>query len=96
MKKAKLLLTGIAVLAIVGSAFAFKASNYFSSGSVFCSSTCAAAQLVAFKVDCSGSTTPNPCAGHVQTLPYYMDANCACQPTISGATKFVTTTDAGN
>ncbi len=87
MKKGKLLLSGIAVLAIVGSSLAFKATK-FSDGGVFCSTTCSSLQQQAFRIDPSG-TIANPCAGSSSsTTPYYFDENNACQATVIGTTKF--------
>jgi hypothetical protein len=95
MKRSKLLLSGIAVLAIVGSSLAFKSAK-FSDGGVFCSTTCSSLFQKAFRIDPSGSVT-NPCTGSSQsTTPYYFDENNACQATVIGTTKFKATTTTGN
>jgi hypothetical protein len=91
MKKAKLFLSAIAVLGIVGGALAFKANSNFASGSVFCSSTCPAGQQVAYKIDPDGDFTA-PCPGSVQ--PYVLDSNSGCVATPTG-TNFSQTTDQG-
>jgi hypothetical protein len=78
MKKSKLLLSCIAILAIAGSSLAFKASNHFSCGSVYCSTTCSILQQVGFRIDPNGTQT-NPCAAKAETIPYYFDGTGTCK-----------------
>jgi len=59
MKRAKMLLTALAVVVTVGSALAVKA-NYFNQGSVYCANTCAVASRVDFRNNPNG-TQVNPC-----------------------------------
>jgi hypothetical protein len=94
MKRSKLLLSGIAVLAIVGSSLAFKASTYFSDGSVFCSTSCSTLQQVGFRLDPNG-TQSNPCAAKTETIPYYFNGlgSCVNAPTTA---KFTATNVQGN
>lgn len=89
MKRLKMIITAIAVLATVSGALAFKSSARFSSGSVYCTNTCATS--VAFKVDPNGTNTI-PCGTGNQ--PYIYNASSVCTATIAGTT-FHTTTDAG-
>lgn len=97
MKKAKVMLSAFAVLAIAAGALAFKASNairFFTSGSVFCTSTCPAGQQVAFKVDPSGLQT-HPCPGGAQ--PYVLIGNSTTADCLATtpSTTFSPTTDQG-
>jgi hypothetical protein len=87
MKKIKGFLSAFAVIVIVSSALAFRP---YTSGSVYCSSTCAASKLVAFKIDPTGSTT-SPCT--VGVTPYSYCADGTCTATVLGTTKFKSTTD---
>jgi uncharacterized protein YxeA len=77
MKKAKIMLTSIAVLAVVGGALAFKATK-FGQGNVFCkfaqSPNC---RLTDYTTDfyAGQATTTNPCTASGQTV-YYTENAC--------------------
>lgn len=70
MKKAKLMLTAIAVLAVVGGALAFKAKT-FGQGNVFCKFTdgCALVDYTTGQVS-GAETTDNPCAAAITSSTY--------------------------
>jgi hypothetical protein len=90
MKKS--LLSCIAIVALVASALSFKAINRFSSGSVYCTNTCAI--KVAFRIDPAGLNIA-PCgSGHQPYVYSICGGTYSCVATLSGMT-FTATTDAG-
>lgn len=90
MKKARLFLSAFAIVAIAGSAFAFKAHN-FGQGNVYClaagSSTdfCPASSLQDMIIDPSGSSA-NPCP-NISTQTPHRQYGTQCQD-ILGIYKF--------
>jgi len=92
MKRAKMFLTAIAVVATVGSALAV--TNYFGSGSVFCSSTCTT-NRVNFRNDPAG-TSVKPCGttGGIENASYIFDEGNVCRQNALG--QNYSTTAAGN
>jgi hypothetical protein len=85
MKRAKMMLTGIAVLTIVGGALAFKAKTYTATGPIYCttSGACAFADFQTGQV--SGETPTNePCG---LNNVYYTIGTC-------GSGHSITTTSA--
>lgn len=94
MKRMKLVLSAFAIVAVVGSALAFKTSAYFGQGGVFCTSAttnqCVSANLVDFAFVGTNPGTPTPCpAGET---PYRLvpgTPNPICQQITSG--NFVST-----
>jgi hypothetical protein len=61
MKRLKLMLSAVGILAVVGTALAFTAKP-FEMGSVYCNSTCT--DRIDFRVAASGVS--NPCTGTIQ------------------------------
>lgn len=71
MKRAKIMLLAIAVIATVGGVLAFKAQK-FGSANVYCTSTCPAASKVLFTTGFiqAAATTTEPCGN----APFYTSA----------------------
>jgi len=95
MKNSKLFLSGFAVVAIVGSAFAFK--PFFGSGSLYCtknSMTGVCTTRVDWRIDpVGGLATNNPCGvdGQGNQLPIYVyEDNTTCDQ-LPANTKFTAT-----
>jgi hypothetical protein len=80
MKKSKMILSAIAVVAIVGSALAFRPMGL---GQIYCESTCE--QKINWKLDDSGTET-DPCEGLQE---YRIDPNTHLCTAVSG--KFIET-----
>jgi len=79
MKKNKLVLTGFAVVVVVGSALAVE-GNFFNAGSVYCVSTCITSSRVDFRNNPSGAFT-NPCGttSGVENHSYIFDETNFCR-----------------
>lgn len=79
MKRLKLLFTSIGVVAVIGSALAFRTAGAFGQGSVFCANTCATNTRADFRINPAG-TSINPCGttGGVenQAWAYCSDGSC--------------------
>jgi hypothetical protein len=84
MKKAKLVLSAIAVFAVIGGAFAFKAS--FAQKNVWCK-TSGSCLITSYRtLPIAGAVTTNqPCAG---TNVFYTASNCPA--TVAGTVYFTT------
>lgn len=91
----KLFLSTLSTLLVMSGILAFKANksvHFFTSGTVYCTSTCPTGQQVAFKIDPAGTNT-RPCPGNAQ--PYVIgpcSGTIGCNATPAGTT-FSTTTD---
>jgi len=92
MKKAKLMLTAITVVAVVSGALAFKAKT-FQFANVYCGTTtdvCSIpADKVAFQYVGTSGTVSNPCT---TGQAYYYDG-ATCNPEENSATIFQTSAD---
>lgn len=89
MKKAKIMLTAIAVLAVVGGALAFKAK---SAANVYCKNTAGTTCTKALyqTTQISAVTTTNPCTSANVTV-FYRDEFCeGATSTEAGNTVYVT------
>jgi hypothetical protein len=89
MKKAKLLLSAFAVLAIVGTTLAFKANSRFGSGTAYCTSTCPTTSLVNFTPGTGTGQTQTPCGVGVQ--PYIVTGFPAACTATAPLTEFIPT-----
>jgi hypothetical protein len=86
MKKSKMILSAVTVLAIVGSALAFKP---FGRGEIYCNSACDDNQKIDWKIDNINGTITNPCE-NATSLEYFKNPSGICTPTAT-SDKFVPT-----